>query len=214
MTDRPLLRKMIDAIHELQRQTATIAEQSLAATPAWPACVSNTPRSGTAITRRQCVYAQHYPLGVGSVLVFGEERRTVTRATHVVGDIGIAELDEPISAEPMRVLPWDWQRWIPTQRDQKMLKSPLPVVRANQRGQVVRDTVDVLSTKAYFSPHRGTPHPTPISMGDSGCPVWLPLEVPVLIGCLYTRGSCPSLAHYWEMVKTWAPEVQEAEWRP
>lgn len=214
MTDRPLLRKMIDAIHELQRQTATIAEQSLAATPAWPACVSKTPRSGTAITRRQCVYAQHYPLGVGSVLVFGEERRTVVRATHVAGDIGIAELDEPISAEPMRVLPWDWPRWIPTQRDQQTLKSGLPVVRANQRAEIISDTLSRIGNQGYFAPRGNTPHPTPIVVGDSGCPVWLSLEVPVLIGCLATRGSCSSLSHDWQRVLTWAPEVEEAQWRP
>lgn len=213
-SDKPLLRKMIDAIHELQRQVATVAEQSAAATPTWPACVSRTPRSGTAITNRQAVYAQHYALGVGSVLVFGEERRVVTKATHVAGDIGIAEWDEPITAEPMRILPWDWQRWIPTQRDQGTLKGRLPVVRANQHGQIVRDTLDVISNQGYFSPPGDTPHPTPIVVGDSGCPVWLPLEQPVLIGCLATRSSCSSLAYEWQKVRTWAPAVREAEWRP
>ena len=211
---RPLFRRIIDAIHVLQRQVATIHEQSAAAPLTWPAAVSFTPRSGTAIAKRHAVYAVHYPLVPGWTLKFGDELRTVTRCTTVVGDIGVAEWEEPISAEPMRILPWDWQRWMPTLRDQATLKTPLPVARCNQRGAVLRATVTKLTERVYLEARRDDPNFVPVAIGDSGCPIYLPLPQPVLLGTLQFHTGGPAVHHHLDKIKTWAPEIQEAEWRP
>ena len=211
---KPLFRRIIDAIHELQRQVATIHEQSAKATLTWPAAVSSTPRSGTAITPRHCIYAVHYPLTVGWRLRFGDEIREVTRCTPVIGDIGVAEWKEPISTPPMQILPWDFARWLPVHRDGVTLKTPLPVARCNQRLQVIRAAVTRLSDRVHLEARRDNPDFQPVQIGDSGCPIFLPLPQPVLLGCLQFHTGGPAVHHAWREVATWAPELKEAEWRP
>lgn len=210
MTDRPLLRKMIDAIHSLQAKTMTVAEQSDSWCPSWPDCVSSTPRFGTAVTPWQAVYAKHYPLSVGSELVFGGERRVVTRATEVGDDIGVAEWAEPISCRPMRLLPWNWQNWIPTKRDGETLKRPIVAWRCTQDGTVTRHVVPSIGKRAHYLPTDGT---VKVRLGDSGGPLFIACrEELVLLGCLYSAFDAPSLAYHWKPLSVWAPSATEAVW--
>jgi hypothetical protein len=108
----------------------------------------------------------------------------------------------------MRVLPWDWTRFLSVERDGSALKRPLPVWRCNQRGQVVPMRIVRLDGKFYFdsSVNNG------IENGDSGSPVFIGLEQPVLIGVTKTRAGGGSLAGNWKAVQTWATEVKEAVW--
>lgn len=210
MDERPIIRKLIDAIHDLQAaQPLSVHERSARWVPAWPACVSRTPRFGTAIAPRQAVYAMHYPLSVGGKLRFGDEERTITKTTPVAGDIGIAEWGQPITATPMKLLPHDWQRFISTDRRiHAELVNPLRCWRCDQGGEVLSNTVSILSGMFQFvdSTHNG------IDSGDSGGPVWIGGRELVLLGCVSTRNGGPSLAANLEKVLSWAPEAKTASW--
>lgn len=199
-TDRPLLRRMIDAIRDLQSKTMTISEQSEAWNPSWPDCVSSTPRFGTAITRLQAVYGVHYPLSVGSQLVFGSEKRIVTWVTALADDIGIAEWAEPLSCEPMRVLPWNWQNWIPTRRDGETLKRAIIAWRCTQDGTVTRHAVTAIGRRASYLPVEGTQR---VRVGDSGGPLFISCpDAPVLLSFLCYAFYAPSFSCYWKTVES------------
>lgn len=214
MTDhKPLFRRIIDAIHELQGKARTIHEQSAAWEPTWPDCVSRTPRGGTAITPRQCVFANHYPLVAGSVLLFGDEVRKVTKATAVAGDIGIAEWEQPISATPMKILPADWRRRIATSQDDRDVPlTPVPVWRLNQDYLVSRDCVGRIGATVYLEPPAERDNWIPVRVGDSGMPVFLGGETLVLLCCLHVKYGGPLVTDAWKAVKTWAPEAREVDW--
>jgi hypothetical protein len=206
--DRPIFRKIIDAIHALQARTATIEERSAAWKPSWPAAVSRSPRFGVAIDRFRCVYAAHHPLERGRLVVFGEEERRIKSAKVFENDIGIAEWEEPIKTKPMPLLPWDWNRFLAVYRDQWTLKRALPAWRCDQMWNIVPMRITALSSQFYFDRSFGPG----VQLGDSGGPVFLWLDEPVLIGVTGTRGGGPSLAHHWSLIKMWAPEVREAIW--
>jgi hypothetical protein len=214
MTDhKPLFRRIIDAIHELQGKAGTIHEQSAAWRPAWPDCVSRNPRGGTAITPRQCVFANHYPIPKGSVLIFGEEVRRVTKATAVADDIGIAEWDEPIAAKPMKLLPADWRNRIAVHRDERDVPlTPLPIWRLNQTYGVIGEMAGRISDKVYLEPPADRDQWSPVRVGDSGMPVFIGGDTLVLLCCLATKHGGPSIESHWKAVKTWAPEAQEVDW--
>ena len=213
MDHKPLFRKIIDAIHALQLRTATIHELADRRSPAWPASVSRTPRHGTAVTPFHAVYAHHFPLSPGMVLRFGDEERTVTRTTHIGGDIGVATWRGAISAEPMRVLPWDWTSHIPIKRQvlphQQELRRPITIWRGSQRGELYKGKCWLIAEGGVsIRDSEGT-----ILHGDSGAPIFLALEQPVLLGLLGTGTGGSNLAMYWrELLDATDWRVKEAEW--
>lgn len=208
MDHKPLFRKIIDAIHALQDRTATVHERAERSVPEWPACVSRTPRHGTAVTPFHAVYAQHYPLSPGMVLRFGDEERVVTSAVSIGGDIGVASWRQAISAEPMRVLPWDWITKIPVKRNQAELRTPIQAWRGSQTGTLYRNKVWVIGESVNLTDSEGV-----IIEGDSGSPIFLALPQPVLLGCLSTGNGGSSLSHHWRALMdatNW--RVKEADW--
>jgi hypothetical protein len=207
VSDRPLLRSMIDAIHELQRRTATVHERAAANTPTFPDCISRTPRAGTAVSPYHAVFAAHYPLQAGSLLWFGSEKRQVTQVQMIGGDIGVATWKHAILATPMRVLPWDWQRHLPTKRNQEELRQPITTWRTNQHGELFRGTTSRFAAGGIDVMGEGQ-----IVPGDSGCPVFLALDTPVILGCLSVGGGASCLSAYWQALleaTNWM--VREAE---
>jgi len=208
VTDKPLLRKMIDAIHALQDRTATVHERAERRVPAWPDSISRTPRHGTLVTPYHCVYAQHYPLSVGSVVRFGDEERAIRKVTSIGGDIGVAEWKQAVSCQPMQVLPWDWTAHIPVKRNQEELRKPILAWRGSQTGDLYRSlVVRIGAGGTAISESAGV-----ILPGDSGSPLFLALENPVLLGCMATGNGASNLAAYWqELVDATNWMVQEAD---
>lgn len=208
MDHKPLLRKIIDAIHALQAKTATIHELADRQVPEWQACVSKTPRHGTAVTPFHAVYANHYPLSPGMVLRFGDEERTVTKTVHIGGDIGVATWRGAISAQPMRVLPWDWITHLPVKRNQAELRKPIQAWRGSQDGTLYRSKVYLIGEGVNITDSEGVIRP-----GDSGSPIFLALDHPVLLGLLGTGSGGSSLSAYWrELADATDWRVREAEW--
>lgn len=208
MDHKPLFRKIIDAIHALQAKTATIHERAERSVPEWPACVSRTPRHGTAVTPFHAVYANHYPLSPGMVLRFGGEERTVTKTVHIGGDIGVATWRGAISAEPMRVLPWDWITHIPVKRNQVELRKPIQAWRGSQDGNLYRSKVYLIGEGVNITDSEGV-----ILPGDSGSPIFLALDQPVLLGLMGTGNGGACLSSHWrELADATDWRVKEADW--
>jgi hypothetical protein len=186
------MRKMIDAIHALQAKTATVHERAAKRVPEWPDSISRTPRHGTLVTPYHCVYALHYPLSAGSIVRFGAEERAIRTVTSIGGDIGVAEWKQAVACQPMHVLPWDWASHIPVKRNLEDLRKPITAWRGSQTGDLYRSPVVRLAAGGVaFADAEG-----PIIVGDSGSPIFLALEIPVLLGCLSTGNGGSSLAHY------------------
>jgi hypothetical protein len=210
MTDhKPLFRKIIDAIHALQRKTATVEERANGPAPAWPACVSGTPRHGTAVSPCHALYAAHYPISVGDVLKFGLEERTVTKAVRIGGDLGVASWTKPITAKPMSILPWDWMHHLPVLRNRTHFRRPITAWRC-ARGQVLRTPISYIQPggMGFHLGNKDFPGVQgAILPGDSGGPVFLALPELVLIGLVGGGPGGPSVTHFWQ-------EVTEAtDWR-
>lgn len=213
MTDhKPLFRKIIDAIHALQGRTMTITERAAAADrPSWPDCVSNTPRFGTAVSPYHAVFAAHYPLSPGMTLRFGDEERTIDYTITIGGDLGVASWRRPIAAEPMLMLPWDWRTFLPTRREVGgHLREPIVAWRCNQDGNVWRTPVWKIDEGGVgIDDAEGT-----VLAGDSGGPIWLALEKPVLLGLMSSGsgGSCLQ-CNFRPLMDATDWRVREPNWR-
>lgn len=213
MTDnKPIFRKIIDAIHALQGRTMTIHERAAAADrPAWPDCVSRTPRCGTAVSPYHAVFAAHYPLSPGMVLRFGDEERTIDTTVTIGGDLGVASWRKPIKAKPMMMLPWDWKKFLQTRRATGgELREPLAAWRCNQFGEVLKTNVlSMAEGGVIINSDEGVVIP-----GDSGSPVWLALDEPVLIGLLAVGNGASCLQCYFRpLMDATDWRVQEPNWR-
>jgi hypothetical protein len=199
VTDKPLLRKLIDAVRELQRKTTTPYDVCAAAPLVRPACAAKGPRGGTLITPVHVLFARHYPLTPGSKIAYDWGTRTVTETFGVrVGtqevDIGVGLLNEPApdTVTPARYLPWDWDRDLRTDRWGGNLKTPIRAIGVKPTGQPVE--CNLLSVKDLIGVS-GT-----WEVGDSGQPIFLPFETPILLCCLLYKNAGPSVAHYWKEI--------------
>ena len=213
MTDsRPIFRKIIDAIHALQQKTSTVHERAAAASrPGWPDSVSRTPRFGTAVSPYHAVYAAHYPLAAGMTLRFGQEERFVERTVDIGGDIGVASWRKPIAAEPMLMLPWDWRLCLPTVREYGgLLRETLVAWRCNQTEQVLKTPVQRIDAGGVsIEGVEGT-----VLTGDSGGPIFLAFERPVLIGLMSSGGGGSCLqCHFKPLMDATEWMIREPGWR-
>lgn len=192
-----LKRALIDAIRDLrgrvealERTPGSVCE---AAPVAVPPCVAIGPRGGCLITPRHAVHAWHNPLKPGDTVRYAWGTRTVAGVRNVAGtDIAIATLDADADCEPAAVLPWDWPASLRTDRSGERLKRPVRCFGTRGNGDVAEARLQTIG------PNWAAPGPW--ALGDSGQPVWLPTERPVLVGCHHYRGFGPAVHHHWAAV--------------
>ena len=215
-----LQRAMIDAIRDLQARTTameerlrTVYDRCESAEATIPDCVALVAKGGCLITPWHAVGAAHYPHPVGATIRYAWGERRVAESETVAGtDIQVYRLDQkaPESVQPARYLPWDWPRYLPTDRTGQHLRRRLRALTVKAGGGLHETTVSSLGQSFGAAADM-------IQTGDSGQPVWLPLPEPVLIGCWQYRGSGASVAAYeFEIRKITARELpavmMEAVW--
>ena len=151
-------------------------------------------KAGTLISKRHVIFAKHFPIAVGSRIVFvGEDgvacpcRIAATKA--IAGsDIMIASLDYEVTPNihPAKVLPSDYARWIGS-------GAGLPTVTFNQREELFVNDLDGLATNAFrrfarsYAPksYVRTRFRRELIMGDSGNPSFLVVNgEAILLYCL------------------------------
>jgi len=208
---RPLFRRIIDAIHALQRKTATIEERCAASErPALPDAVSPTPRHGSLVSPRHALFLMHHPIAVGDVLRFGGEERRVESTSRVRLDLGVAEWRMPVRAQPFAIPPWNWEHKLPFTRDLTRLRRPLVAWRVNRNHEILRTPISMIHAGGVSW---GNDVEGPILAGDSGGAVWLALDRPVLISLVGTGSGGSSIPHTWrEITEATRSSLQEAEW--
>jgi len=166
-------------------------------------------RAGTAISKRHIIFAKHFPMGVGTRIVFvGEDGCTcpcsITKTKGIdKTDIMIGALDYELTPniKPAKVMRHDWTR-------QFAGVTNLPVVTFNQHEQLFYSELSVATNGVRVWNHVVTaPRPLwegrndihvpeaaiqrkgMIKVGDSGDPAFLIYKgEPVLLYCLFSGG--------------------------
>lgn len=206
MAGGALRRAMIDAIRANRERLRTVYDRCADAPLEHPPAVALGPRGGCLVTPRHALHAWHYRWHVGQHIQYRWGQRTVTAVAQVAGtDIAVATLDEPApaSVEPMRLLPHDWHLDLRTIRGGGLLRRPILAHGIEADGTLHR--VDARSVCPTWAA------PGPWQRGDSGQPVWLPLERPILLGCHHYAGYGPSPSHYWRELAMLGVAVEEGE---
>ncbi len=164
-------------------------------------------RAGTAISKRHIIFAKHFPLAVGTRIIFVGEDGGVcpctvakTKAIDSV-DMMIASLDYELTPniKPAKVMRADWTR-------QFAGKNDLPVVTFNQHEHLLYSELSVATNGVRVWNHVVDKSPTGIMpvvpvkdalqrrgrivLGDSGDPAFLVYNgEPVLLYCLFSGGA-------------------------
>jgi len=184
------IRSNRDRLDALEQSPYTLCE---AAPVTLPPCVAIGPKGGCLITPRHAIHAAHYPLRAGDIVTYEWGQRTVVAVSVVTGtDLAVATLDEPADCEPALTLPWDWSVTLRTDRYGERLRRPIRCLGTKGNGEVVEGELRGIGQNYGAS--------GPWGPGDSGQPVWLPLERPVVIGCHHLAGYGPAVHHYWREV--------------
>jgi hypothetical protein len=163
--------------------------------------------TGTLISPRHIIYANHYRPVVGTVQWFVTNSNTiVTRTLSAIATvtgtdiaIGLLDSDVPGTIGFARVLPSNWASYLPTFAAGH---TSLPVLTTRWgRPAIVSDLMAPAANWYLTTPANSTrrSYSEAIVGGDSGNPVFLVLGTqPILIGCYTTGGlgAGPSVVHY------------------
>lgn len=167
-------------------------------------------RAGTLISPRHIVYAAHYPLAIGSRMLFVDEEGRVCpcyleKGKQINGtDIMIGSLNAEVTPniKPAKLLPDDFHRYL------KNCGAGLPVATFNRQEKLFLTESIAIKTNKTSRAYVGSRIPQrkelsgfreSIIVGDSGNPVFLLLGgEPVLLCCLHFGGcgSGPALHLY------------------
>lgn len=157
-------------------------------------------RAGTLISKRHIIFAKHYPISIGSRIVFVgqdggvcpcylKETRTIGRSDVM---IGLLDAEVTPNIKPAKILPLDAEKYIGD-------ASWLPVATFNQKKELL--VLDLFPIPTNGAPTKGIAARTStkaqrrkfekkIIMGDSGNPTFFILgDQPVLLYCL-KGGGC------------------------
>ena len=170
-------------------------------------------RAGTAISKRHIVFARHFPLAVGSRIVFVDAEGAVcpcrVQATKSVGntDIMVGSLDAELTPniKPAKILPPDYEKHIGDIRG-------LPLVTFDQNEKAFLFELGGITTNLTYTfggrrikDKRRDAFADKIVVGDSGNPAFLLIgDEPVLAYCLYGGGHAgygPAIHHYQKEVQ-------------
>lgn len=201
-----LRKAMIAAIRQNRERLRTVYDRCADATLQHPPAVAIGPRGGCLVTPRHALHAWHYRLTVGDTVRYQWGHRTVASVSQVgQTDLAVATLDEPApeSVRVAAVLPHDWALDLRTIRGGGLLRRPIVAHGIGADGRLHR--VEARSVCPTWAA------PGPWQRGDSGQPLWLPLEQPILLGCHHYAGYGPSPAHYWRELAMLGAGVEEGE---
>lgn len=151
----------------------------------------NNTRAGTLITKRHIVFANHYPINVGSTVRFVTMDnvvvdRTMTGRQLVYGDLmlGVLNSDVPDTIAVAKVLPADWDHYLPSQ-------GGTPVIRLDQEEKTLVGSMypGVPTTYTAFSNSVAyANYSEDLIGGDSGNPAFLPVGNDLAILCTWLGG--------------------------
>lgn len=173
-------------------------------------------RAGTLISKRHILFAKHYPLPVGTRIVFVGDNGGVCplrlAATKSLAQtdimIGLLNYEVTPNVHPAKILPADYETYIGDGKG-------LPVVTLNQQEQAFVTELNAIPRDAEMGRRDAAPtllssrpppegsrralFRKPIVVGDSGNPAFLVVgRAPVLLYCLWYggAGSGPSVHRY------------------
>ena len=172
--------------------------------------LSGTLRAGTLISKRHIVYAAHFPLPIGTRIVFVDGEGNVCpcyleKSKQISGtDIMIGALNAEVTPniKPAKLLPHDFHKYL------KGSGLGLPIATFNRQEKVYYTESNAIPTNSLPSCYARSSSPVydvlknfreRIIVGDSGNPAFLLLnDCPILLYCLHYGGcgSGPALHLY------------------
>ena len=156
-------------------------------------------KAGTLISKRHVIFAKHFPMAVGTRILFATTDGGVCpcriAATKAIdgSDIMVGSLDYEVTpnVHPAKILPVDYEKWIGD-------GAGLPTITLTQTEKAYVNDLNSISTNAV-SRYMTSRCPTDsrrlqfrdkLIVGDSGNPVFLIVGTePVLLYCLKTGGA-------------------------
>lgn len=170
-------------------------------------------RSGTLISPRHIICAQHYPLTVGTSIRFIRldntvVTKTITATANVSNtDIQIALLDSDVGSgiSFAKILPQNWYDYLPYYKDLSSINYEfgLPSLCLDQEEKALILDIYKVSSKdliiSYVKPFKSTNSQfyEDIIVGDSGNPSFLVINgILVLMSCWYNVGSSSFIPYY------------------
>lgn len=160
---------------------------------------SGNRRAGTAISKRHVIFATHFPIAVGSRILFSDHDGNVCpcyiKATRDIPNadltVGLLNADLTPNIQPAKLLPDDYQKYIGD-------GDGLPVVIFNQhKGVSLTELCSISTNRQRVAigcriPKRESAKRfyNPLKVGDSGNPAFLLLgKTPVLLFTVTTGGA-------------------------